>query len=799
MRAHEKRAHEKNREAARDLRAEAEALRQRDPWYHLQRGRWLRAEGDPVGAHRAFACALELDPKFTVAYHEMARNQFHCGYRGRPARADQILKACAREVPDDALTRALLAQELERKGRFHDALEQVEVATALEPDNPHYHCLNARVLRRIGRLDAAERAARRGIAADDLPARMAVFGRQSVADSWREYRWRAPVAPELHAELAAVLAAKGDWAAAEVAAREALARARTDPERHHRLSEILATRGRHHEAAAALEAAIALARQAFGRPTPRDWPLTDRNRHLEARARLLSRILSAGGRRNEALAVLREGLAAVPDSSALTNQLATLLAESGENAAAAALLRKALLKRPQDAAIRYRLSKALKATDPPQAIALAELAADLEPDNPAFQDHLVELLLAAERTDEAARALARALPRNARHGALYFRASRLMQVAGHSGDAIVAARRAVALDAGRARWHDHLAALLIDAGRPAEAEAVLRHAIERRLESGGVCFRLSRLWQRRRPQQALVLARRAVMLEPGKPHLREHLVALLIESGDEAEAGAVLSDGLECCPGHAALHFHHSRLLQRRWCIEPAVEAARRAVELEPWRPRWRDHLASLLVAAGRPAAAEAELRQALDQDVASGGMYFRLSRLLQERRPEDAVAALRRAVALEPHQPYLHERLAASLLDGENVVEAAAVLRDALELHPGYAALHFEQSRLWRRRRRPAEALAAAKRAVELDPGRRRWQDHLAVLAAAAGRRETMGSPEDEMDRPTVLAFPVTRSRRGRDRGPARTPAGAAAPQGVAGKGTAPPPAPSAPGRRAT
>jgi hypothetical protein len=56
-------------------------------------------------------------------------------------------------------------------------------------------------------------------------------------------------------------------------------------------------------------------------------------------------------------------------------------------------------------------------------------------------------------------------------------------------------------------------------------------------------------------------------------------------------------------------------------------------------------------------------------------------------------------------------------------------------------------------------------------------------VLAAAAGRRETMGSPEDEMDRPTVLAFPVTRSRRGRDRGPARTPAGAAAPRALPAK----------------
>ena len=267
---------------ARASRARADAARMRDPWHHVQRGRWLHDEGDPVAAHGAFARAIELDPKFAVAYHDMARNEFHCRYRGRPAKAAEILQTCARLVPDDGLTRALLAKEFERKGRLYDALGEIQVALALEPDNPHYHCLHARILRRLGRLDAAEQAARRGLAFDDLPARMQAFGRQSLVTIWREYQWRAPTAPELRAELAEILAAKGDWEAAEAAARSALACARTDPERHHRLSEILAIRGRHDEAAATLEAAIALAEQDMRRPTPRDWPLTQRNRHVEA-------------------------------------------------------------------------------------------------------------------------------------------------------------------------------------------------------------------------------------------------------------------------------------------------------------------------------------------------------------------------------------------------------------------------------------------------------------------------------------------------------------------------------------
>ena len=93
------REHEKKDDAAHALRTEAEALRLRDPWYHLQCGRWLHDEGDPAAADDSFTRAIDLDPKLTVAYHDMARNQFHCGYRDRPARADEILKKCARRVP----------------------------------------------------------------------------------------------------------------------------------------------------------------------------------------------------------------------------------------------------------------------------------------------------------------------------------------------------------------------------------------------------------------------------------------------------------------------------------------------------------------------------------------------------------------------------------------------------------------------------------------------------------------------------------------------------------------------------
>ena len=167
---------------------------------------------------------------------------------------------------------------------------------------------------------------------------------------------------------------------------------------------------------------------------------------------------------------------------------------------------------------------------------------------------------------------------------------------------MAAARRAVELEPQRARWRDRLATLLMEAGRLEEAEAALRQALARSIESGGMYFRLSRLLQGKRPEEALAVARRAVALEPQKPYLREHLVTLLMESGKDADAEAetALRAALERHPGDAALHFHQSRLLQRRRRPEQALAAARRAVELDPQRVRWRDHLTALLAEAGR-------------------------------------------------------------------------------------------------------------------------------------------------------------------------------------------------------
>jgi tetratricopeptide (TPR) repeat protein len=702
---------ENNEGMARSLRAEAEALRVRDPWYHLQCGRWVRDEGDLLAAQRCFANAIEIDPKFTSAYHELARNQSQWRYYGQPSKPEEILATCAQCMPDDAVTRALWAKGLERKGRLHDALIQVEVAIELDPENPHYHCLHARVLRKIGCLDAAEQAARRGMVLDDLSARMQVFGQQSL-QGWLDNQWCLPTAPDLRAELTEILVAQSEWRGAEEAAREALFLARTDPDRYFRLSEILAMKGCDEQAAEELGTAIWLARQDMRRPTPRDWPMIRRNNNWDSRANRLSRVLGASGHTHEAIAVLREVLVTVPDSSSIKNNLAALLIDNGDIQAATALLDSAILARPKDAMLRHGLSKALKATNPRRAIESAKAAVELEPDNPSFRECLIALLFAAERVDEAALALDVALPLNPHHGPLYFHLSRLLQRRQCPEEALTAARRAVALNPQKPYLHEHLVKLLIEAGEDDEAEAALHQAFEHHPDDAGLRFRQSRLLQRQqRLEKALAAARRAIALDPQKPYWHEHLVKLLIETGKDDETEAALDEAFEYHPDDAGLHFQLSRLLQRQQRLEEALVAARRAIALDAQKPYWHEHLVKLLMEAGEDDRADAALHQAFAHHPDDAGLRFRQSRLLQrQQRPKEALVAARRAIALDPQRPYWHEHLVRLLMEAGEDDEAEAALREAFEHHPDDAGLRFRQSGLLRRRQQSAPMTGKSK-----------------------------------------------------------------------------------------
>jgi protein O-GlcNAc transferase len=99
-----------------------------------------------------------------------------------------------------------------------------------------------------------------------------------------------------------------------------------------------------------------------------------------------------------------------------------------------------------------------------------------------------------------------------------------------------------------------------------------------------------------------------------------------------------------------------------------------------------------------------------------------------------DAIACLRRAVALDPEFFDAQVNLGNALLDAGDPQAALPCYRKALAVDPQAASVHNNLGNLYRELRQPAEAMAAYRRALELDPQHARAQANLGNILKDLG-----------------------------------------------------------------
>lgn len=168
-------------------------------------------------------------------------------------------------------------------------------------------------------------------------------------------------------------------------------------------------------------------------------------------------------------------------------------------------------------------------------------------------------------------------------------------------------------------------ALAREGGRPAEATDRLRCAVARDAAFAPAHAALGHLYLRRAEgsgpgdtvslPQARHFARRAVDLDPSQAegHAVLGRIAHLYERA-WASARSHLRDAARHAPGSARTHRWFSELLATLGRTEDAVEAARRAREIEPISPRAGAALGRALLCARRDQEAERRLRTVLDR-----------------------------------------------------------------------------------------------------------------------------------------------------------------------------------------
>ncbi len=206
-------------------------------------------------------------------------------------------------------------------------------------------------------------------------------------------------------------------------------------------------------------------------------------------------------------------------------------------------------------------------------------------------------------------------------------------------------------------WRELLDQPALDSADRARALTGLGFVLQRRGDAAGAVEQL----------------RRAAALLPQEPACHSNLAALLERCGRFAEAAASVRALARLKPDDPGIHRRLGECLAAIPPIEQTAETQRDAVRafeqaasLAPDDRAIQDKLARAYFAAGDFAAAERVFRSLLDP--ADGGTLYNLALAVRrQRRLDEAVALLDRAIAADPTQPQAREvRAAIQLTHGD-------------------------------------------------------------------------------------------------------------------------------------
>jgi tetratricopeptide (TPR) repeat protein len=222
---------------------------------------------------------------------------------------------------------------------------------------------------------------------------------------------------------------------------------------------------------------------------------------------------------------------------------------------------------------------------------------------------------------------------------------------------------------------------------------------------------------------ALAALQRAAELAPEDAEVQRHLGDLLFARGDREGSAAAYRRGLELAPENGALALRLGEVLLADGQGEAAVESFRQAAALQPEELTPRLRLARALARQGKGDEAVAEFEALLaepSEDLsAQGRLRVDYGNLLADLgRNEEALAAYRRALELDPQLAVAHYNLGLAQLALGQGDEAMGSFRQALALQPDYPEAHTNLGVVLAGRGELEEALEHYREAVALRPG---------------------------------------------------------------------------------
>ncbi len=368
-----------------------------------------------------------------------------------------------------------------------------------------------------------------------------------------------------------------------------------------------------------------------------------------------SRILHANGFLNEAMRCYAVLERLQPDEPRWPHRHATIAAGFGDLEPALARWQRVTVLAPDYLPARLRLAEVLmKANRPDEAAAAFSEVLRRKPDDPHAALGLARIEVEAKQW-AAARARLEKIVAQTDYTLGYDLIVTVYEQLGLAREAAAIRSRTKASGAYRDFNDAWMAELLGDcydpyqlalaagaaerSGDAGTAVRLLERAVSLAPEDAAARFQLAGVHTRRRDLPAArAQLERCTSVAPEFADAWAHLSALLEQGGDRAGAERVLAAGLRHCPDSPGLHLMRARQLRKSGSIMPAIEAYRRSLQLR-----------------GNEADAHVELA----------------TLLFQVERANEAVAQLRRAIEVEPDHPTALTVLALSAISAGDEVSA--------------------------------------------------------------------------------------------------------------------------------
>ena len=530
---------------------------------------------------------------------------------GRPQEAEAIYRQVLQHDPQQPDALHLLGLLAYENGRHRQAIDYLNRAIRVKPDEAAFHCDLGIVHRALGELDQAVSAHQRALELDpdftnahyNLGNVRGQQGRpEAAAAAFRRALAINPAHSQAANNLGKLLHEQGDIEEATELFRQAVEAAPNSAEAHYNLGRMLLAEGKLDEAVAALRRSAAGGAAYFevqidlARALHRQKEFTPAAEALERAARLapdsaeahnsLGSVFFESGDVEKSMAHYQRSLKLEPDCAEAHHGLGIALRSREKLREAADHFRSAVEAKPRMGAYNNLGLTYHEMGKLDEAIAAYRQAEEMGPTDANLENNFGNTLYAQERIEDAVVHYRRALEVKPDHVAALNNLGNALKRQGQVDEAIACLGRALEIDPDHAHALNNLGNAYLAQQQVAKATACYRQALEKNPGLFEAHNNLGTiLYQRKRVVEAFACYRRALEIKPDHADTLNNFAEALKDGGQTEEAAAMIQKAQEIKPSN-----------KRRFSLATVLPAIGRSVdELARWRRRMVDQLSGMI------------------------------------------------------------------------------------------------------------------------------------------------------------------------------------------------------------